>query len=180
MAKNVAEPMNEHGPRAWPGAGGFEGRVHTSGDRPNPAEVAGQRVLVVAAGRDAGPLAVALWEAGAFVALSVDRPVVCLPLRSPSRSRAFEHISTRIETMLQQRFAPDLRPWGLDRPTGDPTRALAAGSAWPLVGRGILTLVRQGAVPVFPGVVGASGATVEFADGRRDRFDRVILTHDDG
>ena len=82
--------------------------------------------------------------------------------------------------MLQQRFAPDLRPWGFDRPTGDPARALAAGIAWPLVGPGIVTLVRQGAVPVFPGVVGASGVTVAFADGRRDRFDRVILTHDDG
>ena len=184
MSEAVAEPHavpTRFGP-ATPGLATFDGHVQSSRDPAAQAVVAGQRVLVVVGGRSAGPLALALWEGGASVSLSVDRPVV-LVSQGPNdggrmQYQPFRGLVGRLRTMLLQGSAPDLRPWGLEAPRGDPQRALATSAAWPLVGAGVVTLVRQGAIHVFPGVDTIAGSMISFSDGRRDRFDRIVLASD--
>jgi hypothetical protein len=151
---------------------------HLARTEPLPALPQGTRVLVRGSSREAVTAARDLWDRGAVVSLSLDRPPALL---APWRARRpiaalWARLPRRLAARLDGIGRRDLRPWDWPLPHPDES---SADRATQLIDEGISQLVRQGAVVVYPAEVrrepGPDGVTrVWFADGRADTFDVVL------
>jgi hypothetical protein len=135
-------------------------------------------VLVGGSSREAVTAARDLWDRGAAVSLSLDRPPALLaPWRALAPvSALWARLPRDLAARLDGLGRRDLRAWDWPLPTPDDS---SDNRATTLIDEGIGQLVRQGAILVYPAEVrrevGPDGATrVLFADGRADTFDVVL------
>jgi len=167
-----------------PGADRFGGDIRHSRDYRNPAPYAGKRVLVVGFGNSGGEIALDLADAGISVALAVRGPVNIVPrdlLGFPilSLSILTGLMPPRVADFLNVPFmylaVGSLARLGLRRPKLGPLGDIRARGRVPVLDIGTVAKIRSGAIAVRPGVRTLDAGTVEFADGRREAYDAIIL-----
>lgn len=167
-----------------PGEDRFGGDIRHSRDYRNPAPYAGKRVLVVGFGNSGSEIALDLADAGISVALAVRSPVNIVPrdlLGMPilSLSILTGILPPRFADLLNVPFmylaVGSLARLGLRRPKIGPLGDIRARGRVPVLDFGTVAKIREGAIAVRPGVRTLDAGTVEFADGRREPYDAVIL-----
>ncbi|MDG4825357.1 NAD(P)-binding domain-containing protein [Asanoa sp. WMMD1127] len=149
-----------------------------SHDYREPAQLAGQRVLVVGGGNSAMDIAADAAQVAERTILSLRRGVWVVP------KYLFGRPSDTLNGALAKRL-----PWRLRQVVSQATLRLAAGDPrarglpapahgflqdHPTLSDLLLTRVGHGDIAVRGAIAGADGAVVEFADGRRDEVDLVV------
>lgn len=168
----------------WPGQTGFEGTViHSSGYK-NGRPFRGKRVLVVGLGNSGGEIAIDLREHGARPSLAVRSPVNIIPRELfglPILAVAI--VAHRLPARLADALmAPvlrvlygDIARLGLKKPPYGPLMQIERDARIPLIDVGTIKLAREGKIPVYGGIERFNGSEVIFEDGRRRRYDAVVL-----
>jgi len=168
----------------WPGSDSFPGRVVHSSAYVDGSSFASQSILVVGAGNSAAEIAVDLWEHGATVGMSIRGPIHIVSRdvfgRSTQRmaivmARLPARLADKLAAPLRRALVGDLRPWGITTPTVGPLERLETEGKVPLIDAGIVKLITQESVPVFPEISRVDGSDIWFVDGRRERFDAIVL-----
>jgi pyridine nucleotide-disulfide oxidoreductase len=168
----------------WPGLDGYTGEILHSSAYKNPAPFAGKRVLVIGFGNSGGEIALDLANAGINVALSQRSPVQVLPLDllgfpilswSILYSRLPARLVDAINAPIIRLAVGDIERLGLRRATKGPRQMVEEDGRIPLIDIGTLAKIRDGAIAMRQGIRQFTGDSVEFADGRRETFDAVIL-----
>lgn len=168
----------------WPGQETFPGPIvhtydYTSGDR-----FRGQRVLVVGFGNSGAEIALDLVEQGARPAVAVRSKVNVIPrdlfgipilvfslLWKPFPARfadAMNALTLRLAT-------GSLSNLGLSKRRDGPFEQIDEARRIPVLDVGTLARIRSGEIDVRKNVASFDGATVRFADGKRERFDAIVL-----
>ena len=169
---------------SWPGLDTFEGEVFHSSLYKNGAPYKGRDVLVVGAGNSGAEITIDLWEHGARPAMSVRSPVHVVPrdvFGVPAQtlaialSRLPPTLADRLSLPMRDAVVGDLSSYGLNRPSRGPVELLEAEGRVPLVDIGTVALIKQGSVTVFPDISKIETSLVHFADGRKRRFDSIVL-----
>lgn len=166
-----------------PGLDSFPGPILHSSEYDSGRRFKGMRVLVVGFGNSGCEIAIDLHEQGASPAISVRGPVNVLPrdiLGIPvlALGQVMRHLPPRLADTLT---APavrlklgDIRKLGLTPLDHGPMTQIARGQV-PLLDIGTLRLMRQGAILRHAGIARIEGDQVIFDDGRRDRFDAIVM-----
>ncbi len=168
----------------WPGQEAYQGQVLHSSEYRNGNPFQGQDVLVVGFGNSGGEIVIDLWEHGARPALSVRSPVNVVP-------RDLFGIPTQVIGILMSRLplrladwlsAPlvrltigDLTPYNLRKLPYGPNTQVVRDRRIPVLDVGTVTLIREGRVPVHPGIERFSAQGVVFTDGTEKQCDAVVL-----
>lgn len=189
------------GPRTpdWPGRDLFQGRWLQPEDLRQGKEWTGRRVLVAGLGNTAADMIPDLSRRGARVAVSVRGPVYVVPLevlrvnvfrwsqwlpdRAPTVGRFFgaragalaERLAAHLWSGIQESRFGDLRERGLALKTPEQILLDHRTGRPPVIGGPWVDLVRRGDVPVAPAIAEITAEGVVFADGRRERFDDILL-----
>jgi cation diffusion facilitator CzcD-associated flavoprotein CzcO len=168
----------------WPGLDVYAGDIKHSSEYGNPGPYAGQRVLVVGFGNSGGEIALDLANAGVSVALSVRGPVQVLPrdllgLPILSWSILYSRLPARlvdaVNAPIIRLAVGDIERLGLRRAGKGPRQMVEEDGHIPLIDIGTLARIKGGAIGVRAAIKGFTAREVEFADGRREPFDAVIL-----
>lgn len=168
----------------WPGQAGFRGDVRHSSEYRSGAGYRGQRVLVVGSGNSGAEIALDLWEHGARPSICIRGPVHIVPrdlagIPAQTTALALRALSPEIVDALTEpllrRVIGDLTPWGIRRPAKGPMQMIVEEGRVPLIDVGTLSLIKQGLLPVVPGIEAFHEREVEFVDGRRHAFEAVVL-----
>ncbi|CAN5794406.1 NAD(P)/FAD-dependent oxidoreductase [soil metagenome] len=169
---------------AWPGMDEFEGETLHSSALCNGRPFRDQDVLVVGFGNSGGEIAIDLREHDARPSISVRSPVNLLPrdlLGIPILwiALALSNLPARLADALS---APvlrvtfgDLCKLGLRKLPYGPKEQIEQHKRIPLIDVGTVDLIRQGELPVYPGVQRFRDDEVVFADGSSRRFDAVVF-----
>jgi indole-3-pyruvate monooxygenase len=169
---------------AWPGQSSFPGPILHSRDYVNGVGFAGQRVLVVGFGNSGAEIALDLAESGAVPAIAVrggvnvtPRDVLGLPVTLIAL--ASRHLPPRVAdatNALTIRLAVgNLADVGLTKHRDGPFVQIAQRRRVPVIDVGTLAAIRRGAIGVRAGIASFDGSEIVFADGKRERFDAVVL-----
>lgn len=167
---------------AW--ADAFTGDLRHAADYRDARPFRGRDVLVVGVGNTGAEIALDLVEGGAARVRVAVRTAPHVLRRSTFGWAAQQTgilvrrlpsaVVDRVATLLERVEVPDLRGYGVPRPTtGLATRA-AQGSL-PLLDIGFVDALRAGRVEAVPAVVAADGPAVVLADGARVEPDAVVL-----
>jgi cation diffusion facilitator CzcD-associated flavoprotein CzcO len=168
----------------YPGAGSFTGRMVHSRDYRNPDPFVGEKVLVVGMGNTGAEIALDLSEAGIDTSISVRGPVNIVPrdvLGRPTQltarmlARLPEKVGDRIGTMLRRMTVGDLTRYGVATPEIAPLAQLRERGKTPVIDVGTVETIKKGRISVRPAIDHFDGDRVLFTDGRRGRYDSVIL-----
>jgi indole-3-pyruvate monooxygenase len=169
----------------WPGQDGFRGEIlHTHAYR-NGARWRGKRVLVVGAGNSGAEIAMDLVEHGAKAAICIRGPIhfvardvaggIPAQIVGIALSRLPPRIADRLAVMTSKMMFGDLSSFGIRRPEMGPITQINTLGRVPLIDVGTIELIRNGTLVVFPGIERFHEGGVEFADGRHEDFDAIIL-----
>jgi cation diffusion facilitator CzcD-associated flavoprotein CzcO len=172
-----------HLPR-WPGMDAFCGTVIHSSAYRNSADFAGRRALVVGFGNSGAEIALDLAEAGVAVTLSQRSPVRVLPrdlFGVPILQ--FALLERRLPARLADALnAPAIRltvgsleKLGFETARKGALQMIAEDGRIPVLDAGALQAIRDGRIAVRGAIRAFTGSGVEFADGREDAFDAVVL-----
>jgi cation diffusion facilitator CzcD-associated flavoprotein CzcO len=163
---------------------GETGRLMHSRDYRNAAPFAGERVLVVGMGNTGAEIALDLAEHGVAVALSVRSPVNIVHrdvLGRPTQqtsimlSRLPNALGDALARFLCDVTVGDIGRYGLQRSPVSPLRQLREHGRTPVIDVGTLARIRSGEIAVFPGLRRLVPGGAEFVDGRRAKFDAIVL-----
>jgi len=168
----------------WPGQETFPGPIVHTYDYTNGERFRGQRVLVVGFGNSGSEIALDLLEHGARPAIAVRSKVNVVPrdllgipiivfglLWKPFPAR-FADAMNRLTLRLA---IGNLSAIGLSKPAYGPFVQITEARKIPVIDVGTIARIRSGDVDVRKNVESFDGATVQFADGTRERFDAVVL-----
>ncbi len=181
----VASGLNTH-PYApdWPGRDAYGGIVLHSAEYRNGKSFRGQRALVVGFGNSGGEIAIDLCEHGAHTTLAVRGPVnvisrdiLGIPAVSVGLALRFlpPRAMDRVAAPLRRLVLGNLADYGLEQLELGPAAQVTSRARVPLIDVGTLGLIKHGAVTVRPGIAAFMPDGVEFTDGRREKFDTVVL-----
>jgi len=168
----------------WPGRATTSIPVMHSRVYRSPEPFAGQRVLVVGMGNTGAEIALDLAEHGASPVISVRGPVNIIRrdvLGMPTQLTAIRlqrfptAIAAPLGRLLQRLTVGSLERWGLGRPDVSPLVQLRTTGKTPVIDVGTLAAIKRGLIAVRPAIRAFHAHEVEFADGRADPFDQVIL-----
>jgi indole-3-pyruvate monooxygenase len=168
----------------WPGQETFPGPIVHSREYTNGERFRGQRVLVVGFGNTGAEIALDLIEHGARCAIAVRGKVNVVPrdflgvpvivialLCHPLPPRVADAM-----TALTRRLAVgNLATAGLEERDEGPITSIVEAKQVPVIDIGTLARIRNGDIDVRKGLESFAGAEVRFTDGRRDRFDAIVL-----
>jgi putative flavoprotein involved in K+ transport len=168
----------------WPGAADFRGELlHASAYR-SAAPYRGKRVLVVGTGNSGAEIAADLAEQGAAaVWLSYRTPPHLMrrqvgPLATTVLGIPNEYLPTPVvdtlASALQRLTGPDLRGFGLPRPTSGLKTQFRRTAVVPLIDVGLVAQVQAGRVEVIRAVESMRERSVVLADGRAVEPDAVV------
>ena len=189
------------GPRMpdWPGKDLFQGRWCRPDDLRLGEDWTGRRALIVGLGNTAADMIPELYRRRAQVMVSVRGPVHVVPLevlrvnsfrwsqwlpdRAPTVGRLLgaragvlaEELSAQLWFRIQERWYSDLRERGLAFKTPEQILLDHRTGLPPVIGGPWVDLVRRGEVSVAPAIAEITRDGVVFADGRRERFDGILL-----
>lgn len=161
-----------------PGRETFTGSVFHSCAYRRPADVAGDRVLLVGTGNSAGEIATELARVGYTVDVAVrsgahvvPREIAGIPIqylalglqRLPGRLR--ERVALAVRSLVELRRGPS--------PLPRPSTGLL--DSVPLIGLHFVDEIRAGNISIRPGVATFTAAGMRFTDGSEHQYDTVIL-----
>lgn len=168
----------------WPGRESWSGRLLHSSEYRNAEPFRGQDVLVVGPGNSGAEIAGDLAAGGAAsVSLAVRTPphIVRRAVAGwPAQMNGVllgglpERIFDPVAAGLAKVEVPDLRPYGLARPTVGLKKRLRTSRYVPLQDVGIVADIRQGRVKPVAAVRSFTADAVELADGTSLRPDAVV------
>nr|WP_269329273.1 NAD(P)/FAD-dependent oxidoreductase [Kineosporia babensis] len=169
---------------AWPGRESWSERIIHSAQYRNAKPFQGQDVVVVGTGNSGAEIASDLAEGGAAsVSLAVRTPPHIVPRAVagwPAQMNGIllgglpERIFDPIAAGLMKVQMPDLRPYGLARPSEGLKKRLRTRRYVPLQDVGIVTDIRQRRVQPVAAVQSFSADSVELEDGTRLQPDVLI------
>ncbi len=167
-----------------PGQASRSGALLHSSQYKNGSAWSGKRVLVIGFGNSGGEIAIDLVEHGAEPALAVRSPVnvvardmLGIPilavgvLMRPLPVR----LADRLAAPLTRAFVGDIEALGLRKLPYGPNEQIRRHGRIPLLDIGTIELIRRGKIDVRPGIDRLEGEDVIFTDGRRERFDAIVL-----
>ena len=169
---------------SWPGMESFDGPVTHSAEYRRPADLPGERVLVVGFGNSGGEIALDLAEHGRAVDLAVRSPVNLVPrdlLGVPVASLGLlrkvlpYRVADAVMAPVLRAALGDPERYGLRRRRRGPLAQIREEGTVPLVDIGTLAAIRAGRITVRPGLERFRGRTVRFEDGAEAAFDAVVL-----
>lgn len=144
----------------------------------------GKRVLVVGAGNSGAEIALDLWEHGAHPRISirgalhvVPRDLFGLPIQRVTVGLSFLSAEwmDRLAAPLTSFAIGDLSRHGLMRPDKGAAVTVRDDKKIPLVDVGTVSLVRQGLLPVLPGIRRLADRQVVTVDGATHAIDAIVL-----
>ncbi|NND72279.1 MAG: NAD(P)/FAD-dependent oxidoreductase [Rhodothermales bacterium] len=169
---------------SWPGLDSFTGTVVHSRDYRTANPFENKRCLVVGMGNTGAEIALDLAESGIAVAISVRGPVNIVPRDAfgrPTQQTAI-HLSglplwlqDALAKLTQKLTIGNLSKFGLRTPSIAPTAQLRRFGKTPVIDLGTVKQIREGNIVIRPEIKRFTQAGVEFADGRVDDFDAVII-----
>lgn len=168
----------------WPGLPDFPGLLLHSRDYRRPADLPGQRVLVIGFGNSGGEIAIDLVEAGKQVDIAVRGPVNLLPKELFGLPIGnFELLQKILPYRVADRLtAPVLKAklgnyakYGLQKSPKGPIAQVREDGRVPLIDLGTLDLIKQGRIKVRPGLERFEGETVTFMDGTQGAYDAILM-----
>jgi cation diffusion facilitator CzcD-associated flavoprotein CzcO len=171
---------------AWPGSGGFSGKLLHSSEYRNPQPYAGKQVLVIGSGSSGMEIAHDLATGGAAkVWMAVRTPPNIMLRRGPGGLpgevialplfHAPIPLADALALKARRRFIGDLAEFGLPLPDEGPFGRLARLGAVPsLVDLDVIDAIREGSIEVVAGVEGFDTDGVRLLDGRRLTPDAAI------
>lgn len=170
---------------AWKGQESFRGfLIHTSAYR-NGKPYQNKDVLVVGFGNSAGEIAIDLCEWGAkTVNMSVHgavnvigRDILGIPVLSLGILMDYlpPQLADALAAPLLKLTMGDLRKYGLSKLPYGPNVQIRRDGRVPLLDIGTVKLIKSGDIRIFGGIEQFEGEEVVFKDGKRQRFDAVIL-----
>lgn len=169
---------------SWPDMNIFEGSILHSSDYNNGEPFQGKSVLVVGFGNSGGEIAIDLHEFGADVSIAVRSPVNIIPrdiLGIPILAIAIP-LSKLPPRLADYLTAPilyfifgNLQKLGLSNMKLGPFEQIEKRDRIPLIDVGTVQLIREEELTVYPGVKRFTDREVVFTDGKKRRFDVVVL-----
>ena len=168
----------------WEGMEAFSGTVEHSRDYRSGVAHKGQDVLVVGMGNTGAEIALDLLEQGARSAIAIRGPVNIVPRDVLGRStqqtarllaRLPDRVGDALGVLLRKLTVGDLRRWGIETPAEPPAAQLRLHGKTPVIDVGTLAEIKAGKIGIRPDLRRFDGDSVEFVDGRRERFDHVVL-----
>jgi cation diffusion facilitator CzcD-associated flavoprotein CzcO len=169
---------------AWPGLESYPGKVWHSSEYKNGSPFKGQRVLVVGFGNSGGEIAIDLHEHGARPALAVRNAVNVIPRELAGipilsigivQNKIPPWLADAINAPILRAVVGDITRYGLRKLPYGPATQIRQDKRIPLIDVGTLKLIREGHVPIYPGVEEVSGNRVRFKGGKAAEFDTLIL-----
>jgi indole-3-pyruvate monooxygenase len=169
---------------AFPGLDTFSGPVLHSSEFANGESFRGQRVLVVGFGNSGAEIAIDLVEHGASSAIAVRGPVNVVPrdiLGIPIIWFALAtrylppRIADRLNAATIRLAVGNLARLGLRKRNDGPNVEILEQRRIPVIDVGTLALIESGRITMRPGIESLSGNEICFSDGRRERFDAIVL-----
>jgi Flavin-binding monooxygenase-like len=156
---------------------GYRGRQVHAAAYTSPDDVSGPRVLVVGSGNSGCDIAVDCAQRTALATtISIRRGHLFQPKTFAGKPRG-ELGVMRLPARLQDRALRLMIRIAVGRPED---YGLPAPATWslndqkPVVNSQLLHWIHHGRIAVAPGIAGADGLVVEFADGRREEFDTIV------
>jgi indole-3-pyruvate monooxygenase len=168
---------------AFAGQESFPGPVLHSYGYKTGADFRGRRVLVVGFGNSACEIAIDLIEQGAAASMAVRSPVNIIPrdiLGVPvlELSLLLSHfpprLADRIAAPLVRGVIGNVARLGLERLPYGPIRQIVNDGKAPVLDIGLVRLIREGKVRIYPGVERIEAETVRFANGHTANFDAIV------
>ena len=176
-------PYGKPGTIAFTGQESFPGRLLHSYNYKTGADFRGQRVLVVGFGNSACEIAIDLVEQGAATSMAVRSPVNVIPrdmLGIPvvELSLLLSHftpqLADRIAGPLVRGVIGDVARLGLQPMPYGPIEQIVKDGKAPVLDIGVVKLIRQGKIRIYPGVERIAAETVRFANGHTANFDAIV------
>ncbi|MBM0204456.1 NAD(P)/FAD-dependent oxidoreductase [Micromonospora sp. STR1s_5] len=161
-----------------PGKSSFKGVLLHSSEYRRPADVAGDRVLVLGVGNSGSEIATELASAGRGVDLAVrsgahvvPRDLLGIPVQYLSYwlRKLPRSVQARVVSTLQKIIERRRGPSPLPRPS------FGALDAIPVIGFGLVEEIRAGRVRVRPGVAAFTPDGALFTDGEGGPYDAVVF-----
>jgi len=162
----------------------FPGTIVHSFEFKTGAAFTGRRVLIVGFGNSACEIAIDLVEKGAASVVMAVRSAVNVIPREVAGVPVLElslllrylppRLADRVSAPLVRAVVGDIGALGLrPKPYGPIEQIVREGKA-PVLDIGVVRLIRDGKVRIFPGLSHIDGALVWFADGRSEVFDAIV------
>lgn len=163
-----------------PGLDTFPGEAMHSRDYVSAEGMRGKAVLVVGCGNSGMEIALDLAEGGAAASVVVRGQVHLMTREIMSASTAlFAHlpVSTIDRLALLACFLVfgDTAKHGVPRPALGPFARKLQSNVYPVIDVGTYSKIKTGQIQVLPAITSIDGDVVEFADGRRQRFDAIVF-----
>lgn len=168
----------------WPRQDSFKGLVMHSSEYKNGQPFRGKKVLVVGFGNSGGEIAIDLHEHGAQVGISVrsgvnviPRELFGIPILSIGilQGKLPARFADAINSFILFYVIGDLTKYGLRKLPYGPVTQMRHAARIPLIDVGTLSLIKQGQVTIYEGIKEFAEDGVIFTDGKKVRFDAVIL-----
>ena len=168
------------------GAGGFKGEFIHSSAYTDGKRYREKKVLVIGFGNSACEIAMCLHEHGAFPSISVRNSVNILPreiagisvldvaLAESWLTKISPSLTDAINKPILNLINGNIRKYGLNPMPYGPITQIVKYRRIPLLDIGIMKLIKQGVVKVYPAIARITDDTVHFVDGRKEIFDAVI------
>ena len=170
--------------RDWPALATSPGPILHTPDSPRPADLPGQRVLVVGFGNSGGEIAIDLAEDGRQVDLVVRSAVNLLPKElfglPIGNFELLQKIlpyrwADRITAPVLKLKIGDYGQYGLRKSPKGPITQIREDGRIPLIDLGTLALMKAGKIKSRPGLDRIDGATVTFTDGSSADYDAILM-----
>jgi indole-3-pyruvate monooxygenase len=161
----------------------FPGRVLHSYEYKTAADFRGRRVLVVGFGNSACEIAIDLVEQGAAASMAVrsavnviPRDILGVPVVELSLILSYlpPRLADRIAGPLVRGVIGDVARLGLQRLPYGPIEQIVKDGKAPVLDIGVVKLIRQGKIRIYPGVERIEAETVRFANGHAANFDAIV------
>lgn len=162
----------------------FAGEVLHSSVYKNPAQISGQRVLVIGFGNSGGEIALDLAEAGKTVTMAVRSPVQILPkellgipITQLGLLQKLFHYKTvdAINAPVLRLALGDYTKLGLLRAEKGPIAMIKEHGRIPLIDIGTLGAMREGKIRVVGGIERISAEEIRFDRGAPGAFDTIVM-----
>ncbi|KAM0881268.1 hypothetical protein ACQ4PT_033058 [Festuca glaucescens] len=163
-----------------PGLDTFTGEAMHSRDYVSAVGMRGKAVLVVGCGNSGMEIALDLAEGGAAASIVVRGELHLMTREIMSASTAlFAYLPVwmidKLALLACFLVFGDTAKHGLPRPAVGPFARKLQINAYPVIDVGTYSKIKNGQIQVLPAMTSIDGDVVEFADGRRQRFDAIVL-----
>jgi cation diffusion facilitator CzcD-associated flavoprotein CzcO len=168
----------------YEGMDSFRGQIIHSSEYLNGEPFRNRDVLVVGFGNSAGEIALDALEHGGRPRISVRSPVNAVPrdiagIPILTISRFLSVLPPRVGDVLSKPLLSiligDLSRYGLPVAEIGPLEQMAVSAKVPLLDIGTVAAIKEGSLPVRPGIAAFAEDGVEFTDGRWEEYDAVVF-----